>query len=79
MLLGVSRERNVIMSHAHVNEDFLMDDPEMRHSLRVIRREHTWRLVAVAFALIAALATAFTYSYLSYSGTGHFGAHSLHK
>lgn len=55
------------MAHAHANEDWLAQDPELRDSIRVIRRDHTWRLIGVVVAMVAAFATAAAYAYLSYS------------
>jgi len=55
------------MAHVNTNEDWMAQDPALRDSIRIIRREHTWRLIGVAVALVAALATALTYTYLSYT------------
>jgi hypothetical protein len=59
--------KDVAMAHAHTNDDWLMQDPDLRDSLRIIRRQHTWRLIGVVVALLAALATAIAYASLSYS------------
>ena len=42
-------------------------DPDLRESLRIIRRQRTLHLVGVAVALSAAIATAVAYASLSYS------------
>ena len=61
------------MAHAHMSEDWLTGDPDLRESIRVIRRDHTWRLVGVAVALAAAVGLAFATAYLSYNDTFYFG------
>ena len=55
------------MAYARTNDDWLAQDPELRESLRVIRRQHSLRLIGVVVALIAAAATAIAYASLSYS------------
>ena len=55
------------MSHARTNDDWLDQDPGLRSSLRVIRRQHSLRLAGVVVALMAAVATAVAYASLSYS------------
>lgn len=55
------------MSYAHTNDDLFLQDPEIRESIRVIRRERSWHLIGVAVALVAALVVAILYTYLSYS------------
>jgi hypothetical protein len=55
------------MAYARRNDDWLAQDPDLRESLRVIRRQHSLRLIGVVLALIAAAATAIAYASLSYS------------
>jgi hypothetical protein len=55
------------MSYARTNDDWLDQDPDLRESLRVIRRQHRLRLGAVVLALLAAGAAAIAYASLSYS------------
>lgn len=61
------------MSQSHAqfpigtDDDWLDRDPEMRHSVMILRRQRTLRLVGVGVALTAAIATAFAYAYLSYN------------
>lgn len=54
------------MPHTATSETYIAD-PELRESLRVIRRQRSLHLVGVVIALSAAIATAVAYASLSYS------------
>jgi hypothetical protein len=55
------------MAHVQTHDDWMGADDDIRESVRVIRRERSWHLVGVVVALLAALATAVAYTYLSYN------------
>jgi hypothetical protein len=55
------------MSHARTHDDWIEEDPELRESIRSIRRQRSWGLIGVVAALVAALVTATVYAYLSYN------------
>jgi hypothetical protein len=54
------------MSYARTNDSWLDHDPELKESLRVIRRQHSVRLIGVVVALCAAVAITAAYASLSY-------------
>lgn len=54
------------MAHATTSETYIAD-PELRESLRIIRRQRSLHLVGVVIALSAAVATAVAYVSLSYN------------
>lgn len=51
--------------------DVFDNDPEMRHSLRVIERQRRGKQVGVMFGIVVALFVALLYAYLSYSGAAN--------
>jgi hypothetical protein len=57
------------MAQAETNDNWLTRDPELRESIRVIRRDRSWRLIGVAVALVGAVGVAFGTAYLSYNDT----------
>lgn len=61
------------MSASHAKNQWTDDDPEIRHSLRVIQVQRRGKQIGVMLALAAALAVAFAYAYLSYSGASNTG------
>lgn len=54
------------MSHA-ASKETQIADPDLRESLRIIRRQRSLHLVGVAVALSAAVAVAVAYATLSYN------------
>jgi hypothetical protein len=53
------------MAHAVTDETFA--DPELRQSLRIIRRQRALKLIGVGIALFGAISVAVAYASLSYS------------
>lgn len=51
--------------------DVIENDPELRHSLRVIQRQRRGKQIGVLLGILAAFVIAVAYAYLSYSGTAN--------
>lgn len=56
------------MALSHAIEQSFDDDPEMRHSLRVIQVQRRGKQIGMLVAIVAAFAVALAYAYLSFSG-----------
>lgn len=51
--------------------DVFENDPDLRHSLRVIQRQRRGKQIGVMLGIVAAFVIAVLYAYLSYSGAAN--------